>query len=89
MELTTECMFKDQGRDTAPWTTFADNAEGYLIVRRNVPATDAITAGDQVEVYPVQAGTRQPAAPAANEVSKFGVTLHHNEAPDTSAVVAA
>lgn len=89
LELTTELTLKDQGRDAAPWTTFADKAEGYLIVRRNVPAAQAVAASDAVEVYPVQSGTRQPMAPAANEVSKFGVTLHHTEAPDTSAVVAA
>ena len=89
LELTTETTFKDQGRTVAPWTTFADNVEGFLIVRRNVPATDAFADGDAVECYPVQAGTRQPMAPAANEISKFGVTFHHTTAPDTAAVVAA
>jgi len=88
LELTTEATFKDQGRTAAPWTTFADNVEGYLIVRRNVAANDAFVASDSVEVYPVQAGVRQPIAPAANEVSKFGITFHHTTAPNIDAVVA-
>lgn len=88
-ELSTDLMLKDQGRTVAPWTTFAGKAEGFLIVRRNVDATTAITAGDLVEVYPVQAGSRQPQSPAANEVSKFGITLHHTSQPSFTAVVAA
>ena len=87
--LSGEITLKDQGRGAVPWSTFAGKPDGFLIVRRNTDATVAWAENDAVEVYPVQAGLRRPAAPAANEVAKFAVTLFYTSAPDLGATVAA
>lgn len=87
--LSTELTLKDQGRQEVPWVTFAGRPDGYLVVRRNADRTAAWAAGDLVEVYPVQAGQRRPEAPAANEVSKFMVSMFHTSKPDLNSTVAA
>lgn len=79
--LSSELTMKDQGRGAVPWSTFASNPNGYLVVRRNLLATTAWTAAQTVEVYPVQAGQRKPIAPAANEVATFAVSFFHTSAP--------
>jgi len=66
-------MFKDQGRDVEPYTTFAGTPDGYLVVRHGTPASTAWAAADIVNMYPVEAGYRQSVPIAANEVLKFSV----------------
>jgi len=86
--VSTELTFKHQGDAVAPFSTFAGKPEGYIVVRRNVDATDAWAENDVIEVYPVQIGTRRRMAPAANEVLKFTVQAFHTSAPLTGAVAA-
>ena len=86
--VSTELTFKHQGDAVAPFSTFAGKPEGYIVVRRNVDATDAWAENDVIEVYPVQIGTRRRQAPAANEVLKFTVQAFHTSAPVAGAVAA-
>lgn len=79
--LSGSLTLKDQGRNVAPFSTFAGKPDGYVVVRRNLASTTAWTAAQLVEVYPVQAGTRAPIAPAANEVAKFSVNVYATSAP--------
>ena len=81
-------VLKDQGRSEVPWSTFAGKVEGYLAVRRHVAVDTAWTSAQGVEIYTVQAGTRKPSVPAANEVAKFGVGLFHTAAPVLDSSVA-
>ena len=67
--------FKDQGRSAAPWTTFASNPNGYLVVRRGVTVGTSWAASQKVSVWTAQAGYRQEVSPAANELQKFEVGL--------------
>jgi len=86
--VSTELTFKHQGDAVAPFSTFAGKPEGYIVVRRNVDATDAWAENDVIEVYPVQIGTRRRMAPAANEVLKFTVQAFHTSAPVAGVVAA-
>lgn len=88
LTLSTELTFKHQGDTAAPFSTFAGKPEGYIVVRRNVDATDAWAENDVIEVYPVQIGIRRRQAPAANEVLKFTVQAFHTSAPVAGVVAA-
>lgn len=70
---TISLTFKHQGFSAAPWTTFASNPSGYVVVRRGIAGTTAWAASQKVLVYPAQAGYRALAPYAANEVEKFTV----------------
>lgn len=83
-----ELTLKDQGRGEVPWSTFAAKVEGYIVVRRHLAVATAWTSAQKVEVYTIQAGTRKPVSPAANELSRFGVGLFHTAAPVLDAAVA-
>ena len=83
-----ELTLKDNGRGSVPWSTFSGKPSGYLVVRRYVDVGDVYAISDKVEVYTVQAGQRRPMSPAANEVSKFAVSVFHTAAPVLDAVVA-
>lgn len=83
-----EVTMKDQGRDSAPWSTFASSPDGYLVVRRNLAASTAWTSSQTIEVYPGQAGVRRPIAPAANELSRFSVGIMPTSAPVMGSVIA-
>lgn len=86
--VTLNVTFKDQGKDNAPWTTFANRASGYMVVRRNIDSTDAYSVGDDVEVYTVKAGDHMIVPAAENEVSKFNIDLFSQADPVLDAVVA-
>jgi hypothetical protein len=66
---------KQQGQAAAPWTTFASRPSGFLVVRRDIAASTAWTAAQNVQVYPCRAGDRQQLKPAANDLSKFEVSF--------------
>jgi hypothetical protein len=66
---------KNQGEATAPFSTFAARASGYLVVRYGLPSTQAYAAAQKVWVYPAQASDRAPISPAANEMWKFQVPI--------------
>lgn len=61
---------------------------GFLVIRDNLPAATAWASGQEVEVYPVQAGTRSKANPAANELQTFTLPLMVTGDPALEAEVA-
>lgn len=48
---------------------------GYLVVRDNRSSEAAWAEGDELEIYPVQVGTRSKATPAKNELQTFTLPL--------------
>lgn len=74
--------------DTA-YATLVKRKLGYLVIRDNLPATTAWVAGQEIEVYPVECGTRSKANPAANEQQTFTVPMTVYADPDLYSVVAA
>lgn len=74
--------------DTA-YDTLVKGLRGFLVVRDNLPSATAWTAGQDVEVYPVQCGTRSKASPAANEMQTFTLPLMVTADPSLYGVVAA
>lgn len=85
-----EVTFKrgDSAGDDAPWTTLTYQTTGYLVVRRVLAYTTAWTAGQKVEVYPVECGERNSIPPAPNEVAKFTSQMKLRDEPNTNATVA-
>lgn len=81
--------FKQQGQSAAPWTTFAGRPTGYVVTRSSLAAATAWAAGQKVQVYPMQAGDRQKASPAPNELEKFTVPYFKTGAVNDAATVAA
>lgn len=80
-------IFKNQGYAAAPWTTFAGNPSGFIVVRRGILGTTAWASTQKVFVYPCAASYRAPAAYAANTVEKFTVGFMINGiVVDTAAV---
>lgn len=71
------------------YDTLVKFKRGYLVIRDNLPASTAWAATQDVEVYPVQCGTRSKATPAANELQTFTLPLMVTDDPDLYAVVAA
>lgn len=61
---------------------------GYLVIRDNLPATTAYAATQDVEVFPVQCGTRSKANPAANELQTFTLPLFVTGDPSLDGLVA-
>ncbi len=87
VSIAVTCL-RDDSADTA-WTLFKTrNTAGYLVVRRMVPFSTAITAAQKVEVYP--ATTLQPIVPdtAENERQKFTAELAVTAAPSLDSTVA-
>lgn len=80
--------FKQQGQSGAPWTTFSGKPSGYVVVRSGVAAATAWTASQKVQVFPAQAGDRQKASPAPNELEKFTVPFFKTGAVQDAATVA-
>jgi hypothetical protein len=84
-----ELTFKRLTPTDTAWNLLPYRAAGYIVVRRNLDRTVAWAAGQQVEVYPVQAGEPKPVTPAPNEVQKFSSAMAMTAEPDTRATVAA
>jgi hypothetical protein len=74
--------------DTA-YSTLTKGLRAFLVVRDDLPSGTAWAAGQELEVYPVQCGTRSKAAPAANELQTFSLPLMVTGDPSLAAVVAA
>jgi hypothetical protein len=74
--------------DTA-YHTIVKGTRAYLVVRDDLPSGTAFAAGQELEVYPVQAGTRSKATPAANELQTFTLPLMVTADPSLAAEVAA
>lgn len=69
--------------------TLTKGTKGYLVVRDSLPSGTAYAAAQELEVYPVQAGTRSKANPAANELQTFTLPLMVTGDPALAAEVAA
>lgn len=85
-----EVTFKrgDNSTDDLPYTTFAYQTVGNLVVRRGTPFATNFTAGDIVEVYPSICGEPQHVAPSPSTVGKLTVGMMNTSDPDTKATVA-
>lgn len=59
-----------QGTDTA-YDTLAEDATGYIYVRRGTAASVAIADGDVVELYPITVNSRSQADPGDNVATTF------------------
>lgn len=78
---------KQQGKANPPWSTFAGNPTGYIVRRSGLAAATAWASAQKITVFPVQAGFREEASPAANAVEKFSIEFVVNGAViDTAAV---
>lgn len=62
---------------------------GYLVVRDHKSAQVDYAVGDEVEVYPVECGTRSKATPAANEQQTFTIPMMVHTQPALYAEIAA
>lgn len=78
---------EDDVEDVA-YNTLRKGVRGFLVIRDNLAAEVAWAAGQEVEVYPAQCGTRTKAAPAANEQQTFTVPMNITAAPALYAAVA-
>ncbi|GAY07505.1 hypothetical protein [Pseudonocardia sp. N23] len=77
------------GVDDDAYHNLTKGTRGYLVIRDNLPASTGYAATQEVEVYPVQCGTRSKANPAANELQTFSLPLNVTGDPSLAAVVAA
>lgn len=76
------------GNTDEAYDTLSKLKTGFLTVRDNKSAETAYAIGDEVEVYPVQCGTRSKSTPAANELQTFTLPLTVTADPELAAVVA-
>lgn len=70
------------------YRTLTKGKRGFLVVRDNLASETLWAASQDVEVYPVQCGTRSKATPAANELQTFTLPLMVTADPSLDAVVA-
>lgn len=85
IELT---MFRDRPDDDA-WNLFTFGTEGFIVIRYGVLSETAFTAGDDVEVYPIQTHEPIMTPPASNENATFKVMCAVTGQPELHAVVTA
>lgn len=69
------------------YRTLVKGKRGFLVIRDNVAAGTAWASAQDVEVYPVQCGTRSKNKPAANEMQTFELPLKVTADPSLYAVV--
>lgn len=77
---------RQDAADTAR-STLVYQAEGFLVVRRDIDASTAWAAGQKVEVYPSQCGEPTPSY-GPNTVQAYEVPLMNTSDPNTNATVA-
>jgi len=78
---------KQSGTDTI-YTTLVKNAVGYLVIRRDLPKATAWTAGQSVEVYPIECGETKRLPPEENTLSRYEVPIAITDQPVLRATVA-
>lgn len=76
------------GVDDDAYHNLTKGTRGFLVVRDNLSSNTAYASGQELEVYPVQCGTRSKANPAANELMTFSLPLTVTGDPALAAVVA-
>lgn len=79
---------KQSGTDTI-YNTLVKEAEGYVAIRRDIDRDTAWTAGQAVEIYPVQCGETRRLAPEENTTSRYEVPITITDDPELRATVAA
>jgi hypothetical protein len=84
----TMLRFKKQDSPDGIYTLLVRGLVGYIVIRRDVVATNAVASGQAVEVYPVRVGRRKRLAPEANSVAKYEIPTMITSAPQPDAVVA-
>lgn len=78
---------KRQSSSDTTRTTLVYQAEGYLVVRRDVDASTAWTSAQKCEVYPAQCG-EPTLSYGPNTVQAYEVPLKLTADPETAATVA-
>jgi len=86
--VSAEMYREDLPADDIAWPLFVRNATGYFVIRRFGGSTVAITALDEVEVWPLRVITRSPAAAERGAVQTFNVNFAALDDPVLDAVVA-
>lgn len=71
--------------DDDAWNLFVRGTNAFLLISRK----GAPSAGDKVEVYPIQCHRPVPLPPASNEDQQARVALPTNDTPAMNAIVAA
>lgn len=74
--------------DDVAYTTLAPKLDIWLAVRRNQAHETAYTAGDPVEIYPVECGIYKYQPPVLDEVQKVIQQMFNHTDAVTEAVVA-
>lgn len=75
------------GSDTIR-STMTRGVNGYIAIRRGIPATTAWATGQQVEIYPVMCGRRKENPPGKNTLLTYEIPTKIWQAPNPDAVVA-
>lgn len=70
------------------WDLITRGLTGYLVVRRGIASSDTFTAGDPVEVYPVEYHDPVMDQTASNSQARFTVNAAVTDEPNRKAVVA-
>lgn len=78
-------LFRDYPTDAA-WELVEYGLQGYIVIGRD--SAGGIEAGDDVEVYPVEAHEPVPADSATNENQYFTASFAVNATPNKKATVA-
>lgn len=78
---------KQSGTDSV-YDTLVREYVTHVVIRRGTDSDTAWTAGDEVEVYPVECGEVRNLPPEANTVQRYEVPIKVTTEPNLRAVVA-
>ncbi|MEU4782842.1 hypothetical protein [Micromonospora sp. NPDC023633] len=84
----TMIRFKKQTGSDVVYTTMVPDAEGFIVIRKSLPAATAYASGQPVQVYPVICGETAWMDSEPNTVERFEVPLKMREQPSLRAAVA-
>lgn len=78
---------RQTGTDVA-YNTLVYGWYGFVVVRRHMAVATALAAGQEVEVYPVQAGEIRKLPPEANGTDRYEVPFFIRSQPELRAIIA-
>jgi hypothetical protein len=85
----TMLRFKKQTGSDAVYTTMTPDTEGFIVIRRSLPAATAYASGQHLQgVYPVICGETAWIDPEPNTVERFEVPLKMRDQPALRVAVA-
>ncbi|MFI2664887.1 hypothetical protein [Micromonospora carbonacea] len=84
----TMLRFRKQSGSDVVYTTMTPDAEGFIVIRRSMPAATAYASGQPVQVYPVICCETAWIDPEPNTVERFEVPLKMTDQPSLRAAVA-